>query len=99
MKLSNIRVKNLLQQKNRPEHLPNDNDEQTQFGNVTTKEESKLCSVLQSLENILASYLQSNPPKPPQTQNTCLHSDPTRDFEPRDRFVTLDLPDLPEHDN
>ncbi len=99
MKLTNHRVRDLLQQKKKPKVLPNDHEEQDHQENAARNEESKLCSVLQSLENIIASYLQSNPQKPPQTQNTCLNPDPTRDFEPRDRFVILDLPDLPDQQN
>ena len=99
MKLTNFRVRDLLHQKNKPEGLSNDNDKHDHQENTSVNEESKLCSVLQSLENIITSYLHSNSPKALQTQKPCLHSDPTRDFEPRDRFVTLNLPDLPDQQN
>jgi hypothetical protein len=99
MKLTNFRVRDLLQQKNISEALHKDNEEHNHQENTSSNQESKLFSVLQSLENIIASYLHSNISKPTQNQSIRLDSDPTRDFEPRDRFVTLNLPDLPEQQN
>ncbi len=92
MKLSSYRVKNLIQQKNKSESPSDPSEELSHKINNLEKDESRLCSVLESLESIIASYLHTNPQKYPTAPNTDSHSDITRDFEPRDRFVTLNLP-------
>ncbi len=56
MNKTNKALKDQPHQNDKPKILPNDNDEHTQLSNAPTKEYSKLCSVLQSLEKILASY-------------------------------------------
>jgi hypothetical protein len=44
---------------------------------------------------LIFSYLPQQPQKVSHTQVNNTQTDFTRDFEPRDRFVTLDVPDLP----
>ena len=97
--MSNYRIRDLIQQKNKSDSPSNPNEESSYEVNNTKNDESRLCSVLESLENIIASYLQANPQKYPPPPNASSHSDITRDFEPRDRFVTLNLPVMPSQNH
>jgi hypothetical protein len=98
MKMS-YRIRDLIQQKNKSESPSNPNEESSHEVNNIKNDESRLCSVLESLENIIASYLHVSPQKSPPPPNAAFHSDITRDFEPRDRFVTLNLPVMPNQNN
>jgi hypothetical protein len=61
MKLFNYRAKDILQPKNKTEFLSNCNQEASNELNVVKKDESRLCLVLESLENMIASYIHGNP--------------------------------------
>jgi hypothetical protein len=99
MKISNYRIRDLIQQKNKSDSPSNLNEESSHEVSNIKNDESRLCSVLESLENIIASYLHASPQKSQPSQNAAFHSDITRDFEPRDRFVTLNLPVMPNQNH
>jgi hypothetical protein len=95
MQPTNIRVRDLLHSKNEPETHSNGNEERAQESNMTKNDESKLCSVLQSLENMMASFLHSQTNKPSQQiPNIRFDTNITREFEPRDRFFMVNLPEF-----
>ncbi len=63
--MSNYRIRDLIQQKNKSDSPSNPNEESSHEVNNIKNDESRLCSVLESLENIIASYLHANPQKSP----------------------------------